>query len=154
MTQPWFELQPATRQANDLTTRLRRQQRKQIEGSQPEWRISTIYHAWDAPFWLGTLEIQQWSLGTLAVYINTAVEYNIHRRMICTSGYNTTMWFNNTLHWLIDNCSLTSHPPSDPYERHWQWLKQGGWMGLNNNSGAGKKPRSKQNKNADDRKTY
>ena len=28
-----------------------------IEGSWPEWYISTIYHAWDTPFWLWTLEI-------------------------------------------------------------------------------------------------
>ena len=28
-----------------------------IEGFQPEWCISTIYHAWDTPFWLGTLEL-------------------------------------------------------------------------------------------------
>ena len=27
-----------------------------IEGSRPEWCISPIYHAWDTPFWLGTLE--------------------------------------------------------------------------------------------------
>ena len=25
-----------------------------IEGFQPEWCISTIYHAWDTPFWSGT----------------------------------------------------------------------------------------------------
>ena len=29
----------------------------QMEGFQPEWCISTIYHAWDTPFWSGTLEI-------------------------------------------------------------------------------------------------
>ena len=28
-----------------------------IEGFRPEWCISTIYHAWDTPFWLGTLNI-------------------------------------------------------------------------------------------------
>ena len=28
-----------------------------IEGSQPEWCISTIYHAWNTPFWLGILDI-------------------------------------------------------------------------------------------------
>ena len=28
-----------------------------IEGSRPEWCISTIYHAWDAPFWSGTLNM-------------------------------------------------------------------------------------------------
>ena len=28
-----------------------------IEGFWPEWCISTIYHAWDAPLWLGTLEL-------------------------------------------------------------------------------------------------
>ena len=28
-----------------------------IEGFWPEWCISTIYHAWDIPFWLGTLDI-------------------------------------------------------------------------------------------------
>ena len=28
-----------------------------IEGSGPEWYISTIYHASDTPFWLGTLDI-------------------------------------------------------------------------------------------------
>ena len=26
-----------------------------IEGFRPEWCISTIYHAWDTPFWSGTL---------------------------------------------------------------------------------------------------
>ena len=29
----------------------------QIEGYRPEWCISTIYNAWDTPFWSGTLEI-------------------------------------------------------------------------------------------------
>ena len=28
-----------------------------IKGSLPEWCISTIYHAWDTPFWSGTLDI-------------------------------------------------------------------------------------------------
>ena len=28
-----------------------------IEGFRPEWYISTKYHAWDTPFWLGTLDI-------------------------------------------------------------------------------------------------
>ena len=28
-----------------------------FEGSRPEWCISTTYHAWDTPFWLGTLDI-------------------------------------------------------------------------------------------------
>ena len=28
-----------------------------MEGFQPEWYISTIYHAWDTPFWSGTLDI-------------------------------------------------------------------------------------------------
>ena len=29
-----------------------------IEGSWPEWCISTIYHAWDTSFWSGTLEME------------------------------------------------------------------------------------------------
>ena len=29
----------------------------QIKGFWPEWCISTIYHAWDTPFWLGTLKM-------------------------------------------------------------------------------------------------
>ena len=36
----------------DYTTCLR-----YIEGSRPEWCISTVYHAWDTPFWSGTLHI-------------------------------------------------------------------------------------------------
>ena len=28
-----------------------------IEGFQPEWCISTIYHAWDIPFWQETLDL-------------------------------------------------------------------------------------------------
>ena len=28
-----------------------------IKGFRPEWCISTIYHAWDTPFWSGTLDI-------------------------------------------------------------------------------------------------
>ena len=28
-----------------------------IKGSRPEWCISIIYHAWDTPFWSGTLDI-------------------------------------------------------------------------------------------------
>ena len=28
-----------------------------IKGSRPEWCISTIYHAWETPFWSGTLDI-------------------------------------------------------------------------------------------------
>ena len=43
-----------------------------LEGFQPEWCISTIYHAWDTPFWLGTLE-----------YIYTLSEHN-----------NNTYWQN------------------------------------------------------------
>ena len=31
-----------------------------IEGSRPEWCISTIYHAWDTPLWSGTLDIAEW----------------------------------------------------------------------------------------------
>ena len=34
-----------------------KEQEEQIKGSQPEWCISTIYHAWDTPFWLETLEM-------------------------------------------------------------------------------------------------
>ena len=33
-----------------------------FEGFWPEWYISTIYHAWDTPFWLGTLN---WSFALL-----------------------------------------------------------------------------------------
>ena len=29
---------------------------KYFEGFRPEWYISTIYHAWDAPFWSVTLD--------------------------------------------------------------------------------------------------
>ena len=29
-----------------------------IEGSWPEWCISTVYHAWDTPFGLWTLDIE------------------------------------------------------------------------------------------------
>ena len=32
-------------------------QQDDIEGFQPEWYISTTYHAWDTPFWLGILDI-------------------------------------------------------------------------------------------------
>ena len=28
-----------------------------IKGFRPEWLISTIYHAWDTPFWSGTLDM-------------------------------------------------------------------------------------------------
>ena len=28
-----------------------------MEGFRPEWCISTTYHAWDTPFWLGTLDL-------------------------------------------------------------------------------------------------
>ena len=38
-----------------------------IEGFRPEWCISTIYHAWDTPFWSGTLDIY-W---TAAAHVNT-----------------------------------------------------------------------------------
>ena len=38
-----------------------------IEGSWPEWCISTLYHAWDTPFWSGTrdmyVEYTQFSIG-------------------------------------------------------------------------------------------
>ena len=30
---------------------------KRIEGSRPERFISTIYHAWDTPFWSGNLDM-------------------------------------------------------------------------------------------------
>ena len=30
-----------------------------IEGSWPEWCISTIYHAWDTPLWSGTLDFSK-----------------------------------------------------------------------------------------------
>ena len=30
---------------------------RHIEGFWPEWCISTVYHAWDTPFWPGTLEM-------------------------------------------------------------------------------------------------
>ena len=30
---------------------------KDIEGFWPEWFLFTIYHAWDTPFWSGTLDI-------------------------------------------------------------------------------------------------
>ena len=33
-----------------------------IEGSQPEWCISTIYHVWDTPFWSGTLDMVIYSI--------------------------------------------------------------------------------------------
>ena len=30
-----------------------------IEGFRPEWCVSSIYHAWETPFWSGTLDIRQ-----------------------------------------------------------------------------------------------
>ena len=30
---------------------------KDFKGSGPEWYISTVYHAWDTPFWPGTLDL-------------------------------------------------------------------------------------------------
>ena len=32
------------------------EERSHFEGSGPEWYISTIWHAWDTPFWLETLD--------------------------------------------------------------------------------------------------
>ena len=34
-------------------------EQEQTEGFRPNWCVSTIYHAWDTPFWSGTLEIIQ-----------------------------------------------------------------------------------------------
>ena len=40
-----------------------------VEGFRPEWCISTIYHAWDTPFWLGTLKLcglgPEWCISTI-----------------------------------------------------------------------------------------
>ena len=35
-----------------------------IKGFQPEWCISTIYHTWDTPFWLETLNMWQCCLNS------------------------------------------------------------------------------------------
>ena len=48
----------------------------EIEGFQPEWCISTIYHAWDTPFWLGTLEMYS------AVFTSTIHSDEIQRRIM------------------------------------------------------------------------
>ena len=46
------------RHAGLCTWKVHAHMREYIEGFQPEWCISTIYHAWDALFWSGTLDIQ------------------------------------------------------------------------------------------------
>ena len=71
-----------------------------IEGSRPEWCISTIYHAWDTPFWLGTLDIHH-------SYRTTSKSSSLHNQLSqtsellhatlqdndCTSSYfPTTLW--------------------------------------------------------------
>ena len=38
----------------------KRKRVEHIEGSRPDWCTFTIYHAWDTPFWSGTLDI--WEL--------------------------------------------------------------------------------------------
>ena len=38
-----------------------------FKGSQLEWCISAIYHAWDTPFWSGTLEHFEYAI---AIFIN------------------------------------------------------------------------------------
>ena len=50
--------------------------RLHIEGSRPEWCISTIYHACDTPFWLGTLELCCTMPATVCAHIKTSKELN------------------------------------------------------------------------------
>ena len=44
----------------------------QFEGFRPEWCISTTYHAWDTPFWSGTLNMQHHSI------------FNITKDVLCS----------------------------------------------------------------------
>ena len=53
-----------------------------IEGSRPEWCISAIYHAWDTPFWSGTLDIQY-----AATQIILIICFLIHMRYNCKDLY-------------------------------------------------------------------
>ena len=55
-----------------------------FEGFRPEWCISTIYHAWDTPFWLGTLD-----LVPILTCINTSVWHHLVPTLTCI---NTSVW--------------------------------------------------------------
>ena len=54
-----------------------------IEGFQPEWCISAIYHVWDKPFWSGTLDI----------YIYTHSQTHIHGLTQIKHKYSCLLFF-------------------------------------------------------------
>ena len=62
-----------------------------IMGSRPEWCISTIYHAWDTPFWLGTLEMDytvhrmaNQDIGRLPAYLTSQQQASVSHDHICS----------------------------------------------------------------------
>ena len=48
--------------------------KENCEGSRPEWCVSTIYHAWDTPFWSGTLDFLLFLVSAMT-YLQGAVAF-------------------------------------------------------------------------------
>ena len=65
-----------------------------IEGFQPEWCISTIYHALDIPFWSGTLDIVRTHVNSKAKIPSTggSGEDRTHNAASSTTASLTHHW--------------------------------------------------------------
>ena len=84
-----------------------------IEGFQPEWCISTIYHAWDTPFWSGTLDI--------LTHTHTHTWTHTHTRMhVCTCKFV----LKNTQHWFASVYGIASLPHHSCGWSFWKTLQE------------------------------
>ena len=63
-----------------------------IEGFRPEWGISTIYHAWDTPFWLGTLSMHHWLLQVLTTSQWLLLQIKAMRSAACEIQFLSIIW--------------------------------------------------------------
>ena len=71
--------------------------RRAIKGFPPEWCISTIYHAWNTPFWSGILKILQGSIFPILAGL-----------LQSSSSHNQPSWTFKLLHANLEQNNCTS----------------------------------------------
>ena len=104
-----FVLRPTSVLALTQDSIITIRQEEQTEGFQPQWCISTIYHAWDTPFWSGTLKMLKQSIFTILaglLHIGLPYKINHHEHLSCFMQLYSTI-----------NCTSSTFPMT-----LWPWV--------------------------------
>ena len=94
--------------------------KENFEGFRPEWCISTTYHAWDTPFWSGTLDF--WRSHEWQIQMHTLAQTQVYTRhthkhprfLTVTRMTNTKAHIGTDTGLHKTHPQIPSHPPPPP----------------------------------------